>query len=408
MEKIKFGVIGLGERGYSTTVGNLAKLDEVSVVAVCDVYEDRIQKIADKLEENTGLRPTGYTDYRELLKQNLDAVYVASSWDTHVEISIDAMKARVPVAMEVGGAYTIDSLWNLVHTYEETKTPLMFMENCCFDRAELLATSMVRNGLLGEIVHAHGCYAHCLHKEIAGGHINRHYRLDNYLRRNGENYPTHELGPIAKVLNINRGNRMVSMVSVSSRATGMEAYIRDHAEKYPELIGKRFAQGDIVNTIITCADGSTISLRLDTTLPRFYAREFTLHGTKGLYEQNNNIVYLEGDPEEGIWTYDHMVKHGNNAEEYAKQYLPSVWSELTEEQLKTGHGGMDTLQWVAFIQALRNGEEMPIDVYDAASWMSITALSEASIATGGMPQAIPDFTSGRWVTRSPMDVVPMP
>lgn len=407
MRKLKFGVIGLGQRGSSVTKGTLAKLDDVELVAICDFYEDRVESMAKTLEEISGKKPIVFTNHHELLKLELDAVYVSSSWDTHLEISIDAMNAGIAVAMEVGGAYNLDSLWNLVHTQEKTGTPLMLMENCCFDKHELLATSMVRNGLLGEIVHGHGCYAHCLQEQIASGHIKRHYRLDNYLKRNCENYPTHELGPIAKVLNVNRGNRMISLVSVSSKAVGMETYIKDHEEQYPELVGKKFQQGDIVNTLITCADGSTISLRLDTTLPRFYAREFTLHGTKGIYEQNNNIVYLEGDPEGG-WAYDHMRKYHDNAEQYEEKYLPSVWKNLSEDQLNTGHGGMDAIQWIEFIKALRNGSEMPIDVYDAASWMAITAISEQSIALGGAPQPIPDFTSGRWVTRKPMDVTEMP
>lgn len=407
MSKLKFGVIGLGKRGSSVTKETLAKLEDITLAAVCDRYKDRAEDMAQILEAQTGTRPLVFTDHHELLKLDLDAVYVASSWDTHLEISIDAMRAGIAVAMEVGGAYNLDSLWNLVHTQEETGTPLMLMENCCFDKHELLATSMVRNGLLGEIVHGHGCYAHCLREEIAGGHINRHYRLDNYLNRNCENYPTHELGPIAKVLNINRGNRMLSLVSVSSKAVGMEAYIKDHAEKYPELVGKKFQQGDIVNTIITCADGSTISLRLDTTLPRFYAREFTLHGTKGIYEQNNHIVYLEGDPEGG-WAYDHMRKYHDNAQQYEERYLPPVWRDLSEDQLTAGHGGMDAIQWIEFIKALRNGDEMPIDVYDAAAWMAITTISEDSVAMGGAPQSIPDFTSGRWVTRKPKDVTEMP
>ena len=126
-----------------------------------------------------------------------------------------------------------------------------------------------------------------------------------------------------------------------------------------------------------------------------------------VYEQNNNIVYLEGDPEGG-WAYDHMRKYHDNAEQYEEKYLPSVWKNLSEDQLNTGHGGMDAIQWIEFIKALRNGSEMPIDVYDAASWMAITAISEQSIALGGAPQPIPDFTSGRWVTRKPMDVTEMP
>ncbi len=408
MRKLKIGVIGLGQRGFGLLTCILLKMKEVEVVAVCDLYEDRTQAGAKATEEAYGgKRPFSSTDYRDVLNvEGLEAVLVATAWETHVEIAIAAMNKGIAVAMEVGGAYDLESLWDLVHTYERTKTPIMLMENCCFNRSELLATALVRSGKLGDIVHCHGAYAHYLAEEIAGGEQNRHYRLRNYLARNCENYPTHELGPIAKILNINRGNRMVSLVSVASRAAGMEDYINLNAEKYPELVGKKFRQGDIVNTIITCADGSTISLKLDTTLPRSYSREFTVRGTRGMYEQNCNSVYLMGEPE-SFNTAQYFKRVLNNAEQYEEEYLPPVWKNMTEEDMARGHGGMDGIEFMVFVNALLENKPMPIDVYDAAAWMAVTALSEDSIAAGGAPQAYPDFTDGKWLLRHPEDVVPL-
>lgn len=408
MKKFRFGVIGYGCRGSSITRKILLNMEDISVVAVCDAYSDRTEKAVNDVLAASGERPFGSVDYRDLLERtDLDAVYVATDWETHVEIAVEALKKGIPVALEVGGAYALESLWELVRTQEQTNTPLMFMENCCFGKSELLATSLVRNGILGDVVHGHGCYGHYLCQEIAGGERNRHYRLRNYLRRNCENYPTHELGPIAKVLNINRGNRMVSLVSVASRAAGMEEYLKQHAGEYPELDGLKFRQGDIVNTLITCADGSTISLRLDTTLPRHYAREFNLHGTRGIYEQNTNMIHLMDDPE---WfnTQKYYAEFINNAEKYEADYLPEVWQEMTEEKIRAGHGGMDAIEFRVFVDCMRENRPFPIDVYDAAAWMCVTALSEASIAAGGLPQAIPDFTCGKWVIRQPLDVVELP
>ena len=375
------------------------------MVAVCDEYADRTERAVAEVQARTGKTPFASGDYMQILcHEGVDAVFIATSWETHVEIAIDALQKGIPVALEVGGAYCLDSLWRMVRTQEATGTPLMLMENCCFGKTELLATSLVRHGMLGEVVHCHGAYAHYLAEEIAGGEANRHYRLRNYLKRNCENYPTHELGPIAKLLHINRGNRMLSLVSVASKAAGMEDYIALHAEKYPELAGKKFRQGDIVNTLITCADGATISLRLDTTLPRSYAREFTVHGTRGLYEQNTNTVYLMGEPET-FHTERYYRENFGNAARFEKEFLPPVWRDMTEAQIKAGHGGIDSIEFRVFVDALRSGSPMPIDVYDAAAWMSITVLSEASVAAGGAPQAIPDFTSGMWTRRPPMDVV---
>ncbi|MBQ9806004.1 MAG: Gfo/Idh/MocA family oxidoreductase [Clostridia bacterium] len=405
MTTVRLGVIGLGERGSSVLKKILLNMNDVEIVSVCDNYEDRGIAMADIVSEKTGKRPEIFTDHYTCLQHGgMDAVFVATSWETHVEVAIDAMKLGIPVALEVGGAYCVERMWDMVRTYEETKTPLMFMENCCYGKQELLATSLVRNGVLGDIVHAHGAYGHYLAPGIANGVARRHYRLRNYLNRNCENYPTHELGPIAKVLNINRGNQMVSLVSVASRAVGVQDYISRNPGKFPHLEGKQFRQGDIVNTIITCADGSTISMRLDTTLPRHYSREFNLHGTRGCYEMNTNMVFLEG----GMETYqpvEYYKASFNNAAEYEEKYLPSIWKDLTDEQKKVGHGGMDGVMFRAFVDLLKAGKPMPIDVYDAASWMVVTALSEASVAAGGMPQAIPDFTGGMWTRRQPLDVV---
>ncbi len=408
MKQLNMAVIGCGSRGSGLLKDILLNMADVKVIAVCDHYADRVERAIATVEQKAGHRPYGSTRHMDILKMEaLEAVLVSTSWETHVEVAIDALKAGIPVALEVGGAYSIEKLWEMVRVQESTGTPLMMMENCCFGKAELLGTSLLRNGLLGDLVHAHGCYGHYLCEEIAGGEINRHYRLRNYLNRNCENYPTHELGPIAKALNINRGNQMVSLVSVASKSAGMKSYIRQNADKYPDLVDKDFRQGDIVNTIITCADGATISLRLDTTLPRSYAREFTLRGTMGLYEQDTNSVYLYGERE--YWdTVDYYRDQINNAARFEKDYLPDVWKNISEQDIAIGHGGMDGIEFRAFVDALRAGREMPIDVYDAAAWMSITALSAASVAAGGQPQAVPDFTGGLWTVRAPKDVLELP
>ncbi len=411
MKNVRIGVIGLGQRGRSITKDVLLNIDHVDVVALCDVYEDRNEEVARIVKEKRDYDAFTSTNYADVLaREDVDAVYVATSWDTHIEIAIAAMKAGVPCAMEVGGAYSLDELHRLVRTWEETKTPFMFMENCCFNRDELLATSLCRAGVFGDVVHCSGAYSHDLRGEVTEGNIIRHYRLRNYLNRNTENYPTHELGPIARILGINRGNRMVSLVSVASRAAGLEQYLKDHpeiTEKDPSLVGARFKQGDVVNTIITCAGGETIALKLDTTLPRSYSRELTVRGTKGAYFMDTDTVFLDGMKE--YWQPTKFATdYLRNAKEYEKDYLPSCWTDITEEQKKTGHGGMDRIMWLEFTRCLSEGLPFPIDVYDAAAWMAVTALSEQSVAQGGMPQAIPDFTDGKWLARKNVDVLAFP
>lgn len=411
MEKIKLGVVGLGSRGKMLIRDNITKLQEYYVItALCDVYEDRIEECSEIVVKSGMAKPYGTTDYNELVKrEDVEAVLVSCAWEYHVPVACAAMRAGKAVALEVGGAYSVDDCYLLVHTQEETGAPFMFLENCCYDKTELLATAMARKGLFGEIVHCSGSYSHDLREEVTRGKEKRHYRLRNYLNRNCENYPTHELGPIAKLLDINRGNRMVSLVSVASKSAGMEAYVEAHKDTInPELIGVDFKQGDIVHTIITCAGGETILLKLDTSLPRFYSRDFTVRGTKGFYEQATNLVFVEKEDEAEMFdpvpAYEKLL---NSGKEYEADYLPKVWKDITEEQIKSGHGGMDSIEFIEFAKALRAGGEMPIDVYDAASWMVISVLSEQSIAQGGAPMAIPDFTGGKWTIRERKDVVEM-
>lgn len=402
MKKIKMGVIGLGKRGKSLSK-TIMSTGDAEIVAVCDVYPDRVDEVADIILKVAGNTPKKYYDYNELLSdENVEAVLISCAWEGHCEVAAAAMYAGKITSMEVGGAYSVEECWDLVNAYEKTKTPFMFMENCCYDKFELLTTSLVRAGKLGKIVHCHGAYSHDLRDEITGGNVNRHYRLRNYTLRNCENYPTHELGPIAKILNINRGNRFMSLVSVASKSEGLKEYVQSDKNIDPSLSGVEFKQGDIVSTIITCAGGETITLTLDTTLPKYYSREFTVRGTKGLCNQEADMVAIEGECN----THEYW-ENCKNSNKYS-DYLPKVWQEITEEAINAGHGGMDFIEFKEFFAAIRENREMPLDVYDAASWMCITALSEASCAEGGHPKSIPDFTRGKWTCREPRDVMELP
>ena len=398
-------VVGLGNRGYSLIQNVLVNNDDINIVAVCDIYEDRVQKALELIKGKKGVDVKGYFDYKEAFNNEvLDAVYVFTGWEYHTEIAICAMEKGIAVASEVGCEYSLENLFKLVETQERTGSPYMFMENCCYNKDELLATAMARKGKFGTIVHCSGAYGHDLRREVSHGIINRHYRFKNYENRCLENYPTHELGPIAKLLNINRGNRIVSVSAFATKAVGLKEYIANCEDADEVMKNTQWKQGDIVTTVITCANGETILLRLDTTLPRSYSREFTVRGTKGLYTQENNSVYLDGEKE--YWEpVDYNKATIDNAKNYEEEFLPDIWKNITPEQMERGHGGMDWFVYKAFADALKNGEEMPIDVYDGATWMAVSVLSEMSIAAGGAPQLMPDFTKGRWHLRAPKDVI---
>lgn len=399
IKDIKIGFVGMGGRGRNSLMKSSVLDQGEHVVAVCDVYPDRVEEGA-KIVVEAGLpEPAKYTDYHDLLAdENVNVVIISTSWEYHIPIAIDAMKAGKAVAMEVGGAYSLDDCRELVRTWEETRVPFMFLENCCFGRRELMAWNMAKKGVLGEIVHCEGEYTHDLRHEVTFGHENRHYRLDNYLKRNCENYPTHELGPIAKILDINHGNRFLTLTAMASKSVAMHEYVLEKRPNDEELKDAVFAQGDIVTTIIKCANGETIRLMLGTSLPHYYTRGFTVRGTKGMYEECTDSVYLD-IPEHHRLEWNWRKNAMCNADEFAKEYEHPLWKTYLEEGVMGGHDGMDWLEFKTFFRDLREGNPMKIDVYDAACLMAVSVLTEQSIAMGGAVVPFPDYTCGRWMQK---------
>lgn len=392
MQKIRLGVIGLGARGLYLTAGNILKMDQYEVTAVCDVYRDRIDRMNSYVKASAGKEAFGTEDYREILAMdNVDAVLISTSWEDHVKIAVDAMKAGKAVGLEVGGAYSVDDCFRLVRTQVETGAKFMFLENCCFGRVEMAVLNMVRQGIFGEVVHCEGGYEHDLRDQILKGEENRHYRLRNYTARNCDNYPTHQLGPISRVLNINKGNRMLYLTSMASKSKGLNDFAKMNPDKYQsKYVDWTFNQGDVIRTSIMCADGATISLKLNTTCSRPYSRNFGVQGTRAVYNEDGRFFHLDALGMSREPDYSQLL---NNQDEFLKKYEHPVWQSFLNDGVKGGHGGMDWLMLEAFADYIVNGGRSPIDVYDAAAWMCITPLSEISIKEGSRPVEIPDFTT---------------
>lgn len=402
-EKVKIGYVGFGRRGFGIIKYALVDMKDVEISALCEIDPDKAEAATRLLTENGRPAPKLYTDYNEMLKDpDLDAIMLMIGWNGRIQYAIDAMKAGKYVGIEVGCAFDLSECYALVEAYEQTGVPVMMLENCCYGRREMMALRMVKEGLFGEIIQCCGAYRHNLFecdlfvKKEDGTVDTNHYRLAEYANRNCEQYPTHELGPISKLLNLNRGNRMLSLRSFSTKSAGIEAYMKDHVPADHPFAGKKFRQGDLVTTIIDCAGGEQIVLTHDTTLPRpYYSRSFTVRGTKGMCEEaygGASTFYLEG-MEEGPNNF-------NNEKEFFEKYDHPLHAEYVE-QTRGGHGGMDWLVLRAFVESVKHGMQTSIDVYDTALWLSIGPLSEASISCGGAPVAVPDFTKGKWFRREP-------
>ena len=401
--KVRLGFIGVGLRGTSHLELALARKD-VEVKAVCDIRkaatDNAVKLVTDAGQKKPAVYLNGEEDYRNLVtREDIDGVIISTPWVWHAPMAIAAMKAGKYAGVEVPAALTEEECWDLVHTSEETGMPCMILENVCYRRDVMAVYNMVRQGIFGELMHCHCGYQHDLRniKFQPGAEFGEKgqgeavWRTEHSIKRNGDLYPTHGAGPVAKMLDINTGNRFVTLTSMATKSRGLHNYVlAQGGEDHPNAKIK-FALGDIVTTMIKCANGETVLISHDTNLPRPYSLNFRVQGTNGLWMDDFDSIYLEGvSPEPHRW---------ESFEKYQEQYDHPLWKKYESDSEGAGHGGMDFFVLHAFIESIKRKVPTPIDVYDAAAWSVLVPLSEQSVAQGGAPMAIPDFTGGRWVWR---------
>ncbi len=402
--KARLGFIGMGGRG--TSLMNLAlNRDDTEIIAVCDIKREAAARCA-RMAGDAGRKPPSVYDsgdyaYLDLVaREDIDGVIIATPWRWHTPMAVAAMKAGKYAGVEVPAGLTVEECWQLVRVSEETGMPCMMLENVCYRRDVMAVLKMVREGLFGELIHCHCGYQHDLRRvkfnpgvEFGeGARGEAEWRTQHSIMRNGDLYPTHGVGPIANLLNINRGNRFVSMTSMATKSRGLHEYIMDTVgEEHPNS-KIEFMLGDIVTSLIKCANGETLMVSHDTNLPRPYSLGYRVQGTRGLWMKDGDQIYLEGLSEPHKW---------EPARPYLEKYDHPLWKKYQDKAEGSGHGGMDFFVLHAFVESLKKGVQPPLDVYDAASWSVISALSEKSIALGGAVQEFPDFTGGDWAKRKP-------
>ncbi len=408
--KVNLGIIGTGERGRSLMSLALKRKD-CTVKAICDIDKKAIEAskkmISDAGQAAPKVFSDGEEDYVRLLQEeNIDAVIIATPWTWHVPMAVNSMKAGKYTAVEVSGATAIQECWDLVNTYEETKVPCMFLENVCYRRDVMAILNMVRKNMFGELMHLECGYQHDLrHVKFnngidpygkgvefgAKGYSEAAWRTNHSVHRNGDLYPTHGIGPVAQYLNINRGNRFLYLTATATKSRGLHDYIVNHEDggKNHPNASVEFKLGDVVTTVLKTQNGESIIISHDTNLPRPYSLGFRVQGTKGIWMDVNKSIYLEGFSKE--------AHRWESAEPYLKEYDHPLWKKYEADASGAGHGGMDFFVLNAFIESVKRKTNPPIDVYDAATWMAITPLSEQSIATGSQPMSFPDFTKGKWM-----------
>lgn len=412
LDTVKIGFIGLGNRGPAH-LEQVAILEGVDIKALCDVRPEKLS-IAQKRIEKTSFKPdlyTGKEDWKKLCERNdIDLVFIATPWELHTPMAVYAMNHGKHVCVEVPAAKTIDECWALVETSERTKKHCMMMENSCYGFFELFMLNLARQGFFGEIIHGEGAYIHhLLYGNFSKDKYHNLWRLRENRGRNGNLYPTHGVGPIAQVMNINRGDKMDFLVSVSSNDFMMDNMAKELAAKddfYKQFLGKPF-RGNMNTTTIRTNKGRTIMLQHDVTSPRPKSDGFVVSGTKATALQfpvERISIAKPATPETWRGSDQQQWITENEFNELKKKYEPNIVKKLGEIAKQVGaHGGGDFLMDWRTIDCLRNGLPLDQDVYDAALWSSITPLSEASVANQ-QTSKIPDFTRGSWKTNQPLDV----
>ncbi len=397
IERVRIGFVGVGLQGGSH-VQNLLRIPGVEIAAICDIDESRAREVASWVAAADRPAPElytrGETDFKRLCaRDDIDLVFNSTPWKWHVPVCVEAMASDKHVAVEVPAAYTVDGCWQLVEAAERNRRHCVMMENCCYGRREMMILRMVRAGLLGEILHAEGAYIHDLRAIKFSDQNEGLWRLDHSIGRNGNLYPTHGIGPLAQCLDIGRGDRFESLVSMSSNARGLKLYAeRNLAPGDPRI--RDYALGDMNTSLIRTANGRTIVLQHDTTSPRPYSRINLIQGTGGTVTGYPDRIYVEGRSEGHDW---------QQLDDYRDEFEHPLWTELERDAEGAGHGGMDYLEDYRLVECLRAGTATDMDVYDAADWSVICELSEISVAAGSRPVEFPDFTRGAWKVRRPLE-----
>ena len=397
---VRVGFVGVGGMG-GAHVRNFLGLEGIEIVALCDIDSARNEEVSSWVTDDGRAPPAMYgrheTDFVRMCEtEDLDLVFTATPWEWHVPVCVSAMENGKHAATEVPATYTMDDCWRLVEYAEKYRKHCVMMENCNYDRPEMMVFHMARLGLFGDILHAECGYLHDL-REIKFSEVGEGlWRRAHSMVRDGNLYPTHGLGPVANVMDINRGDQFEYLVSMSSPSQGLQEWAMAN---YPENHLKRrerYVLGDVNTTMIKTVRGRTIYLSHDTNLPRPYSRIHMVQGTKGLFQGYPHRVHIEGLSPGHEWQ-DWM--------DLRDKYDHPLWKDLEEQSEGAGHGGMDFIEDYRLVKRLREGKPTDMNVYDAAAMSAITPLSEWSVANRSRPIDVPDFTRGRWAQWPKLEIL---
>lgn len=405
LDTVRVAVTGTGRRAQ-TIIRSLCHVEGVRFTALNDVVPEAAEKALEVIKKTAPVEHTpeiyasGDEDQWQKMCQrdDIDLVVIGTPWHLHTTQAVYAMEQGKHAATEVPAAQTIEECWNLVETSERTRKHCAQLTNVCFGFFEMMTLNMARQGFFGEIIHGDGGYMHHLIDRIMEyGYYRNMTRMRYRAERNGALYPLHGLGTMAQIMDITHGDRFDFMVSLSSNDFLMRDRARELARTnsfYGEFVDKDFI-GTMNTSIIRTQRGRTIMLQNDMISPRPYDRIHQVSGTRAIARRYPEPL-ISVDPKKG-WLSEQDAEFKEIEEKYTPEITRRVGILAKEIG---GHGGMDTVMVWRIVDCLRNGIPMDLTVYEAAQWSSVIPSSEWSVAHGGVPVAIPDFTCGAWETNA--------
>ena len=405
LDTVRVGFIGLGMRGPGA-VERFTHIPGTKIVALCDLYEERVEKTQAILDRAGLPRAAAYSGSEEAWKElvqrdDIDLVYIATDWKRHADMMVYAMEQGKHVACEVPAAMTLDEIWTVVNTAEKTQKHAMQLENCVYDYFELTTLNMAQQGLFGEVLHAEGAYIHNL--SDFWGYYEGDWRMQYNKEFRGDVYATHGMGPAAQALDIHRGDKMNTLVAMDTKPANIPEYLIEERGMDPDS-AHQFANGQHTMTMIRTEKGKTIHIQHDVASPRPYSRMYQVSGTRGFASKYPTPGYaLEAEMVDESVTPDHENLNAHSfvsadvRDALMDKYKHRIHRELEEKAKEVGgHGGMDFIMDYRLVYCLQNGLPLDMDVYDLAEWCSLAELSRISIENGSAPVEVPDFTRENW------------
>jgi hypothetical protein len=409
LDKVRVGLIGAGLRG-SAHIRDLLDIEFAQIVAVCDLRQERAERMGDTIEKARGKRPAVYGGTENIFEKlcerdDLDVIYIVTPWEWHTPMALKTMEQGKHAFVEVPAAVTVNDCWRLLNTSERTQRHCIMLENCCYGENELFVLNMARKGVFGELTNAECGYLHDLREKLFDLEKSGLWRRRYHTLYNGNLYPTHGLGPVAQYLGVGRGDQFKFLVSMSSPEKGLSKWRADHNPNGGKQAREKYICGDMNTSIIKTELGRTITIQHNIVSPRPYSRINALAGTEATFSDYPARLAINTPAKYGLaakgsqaWLNDADMK------KMRKQFTHPLWSNLQKRAANSGHGGMDFVMSYRHLDCIRKGVTPDSVAYDAAAWSCIFEISVRSVAAGSMPVTIPDFTRGLWKKLQPLPI----